>query len=163
MTAERFGALAAAYGAALHRWPAAERAEAEGWMLRHQTEADAMLSSAAQLDDWLAADTVAPPDAALQRRILDAAAAFAPMSAHPVPAAVPVVRPARKPASLPFWRRPRLVWSGLGFAGIGLAGAAAGVFAVSILISAVPVRVSFDAPYAVTAFGNPPAFDRSSE
>jgi hypothetical protein len=111
MTPERFRAIVAAYGADARRWPATERAAARTWAAAHRVEADAMLAESAQLDAWLANDVLAPPGAVLVERIVAGA-------------------PARRWP----WSRARLWWSGVAFAGVGLAGGLAGALAVSFFV-----------------------------
>lgn len=108
MTPERFHQIVEAYGADPRRWPQLERAAAQGWADAHRAQADAYLAEAAELDTWLAADHVAPPDAALQQRIIGSA-------------------PRRRPAA----QRRAWWWSGAAVAGVGLLGGAAGALAVS--------------------------------
>jgi anti-sigma-K factor RskA len=111
---ERFTALAETYGADLRRWPVRERAAAEALLARDRTGARAILSRHGDLDAQLDAYSVPAPSAALIARIL----ATAP-----------------QPALL--WSRARLWWSGLGLAGIGLAGAATGALALTVATPAV--------------------------
>jgi hypothetical protein len=70
MTPERFHQIVEAYGADPRRWPSQERASAEAWAQRNRAQAGQMLSEAAGIDAFLAADKVDPPGAALQRRIV---------------------------------------------------------------------------------------------
>ncbi|MDR6391041.1 hypothetical protein [Paraburkholderia phenoliruptrix] len=129
MTPERFHQIVEAYGADPRRWPSAERAAGQAWAQRHRQQADAWLAQAAALDAWLAADAVAPPDAALQQRIVASA-------------------PARRPAS----QRRTWWWSGAAVAGVGLLGGVAGALAVSffVLTEAVP---SVHESYLTSSFG----------
>ncbi len=71
MTPERFDALVAAYGAAAHRWPEAERAQAQAFVLAHPDLAEPALAAGRSLDDILGA-YAAPPSAGLAARILAA-------------------------------------------------------------------------------------------
>jgi hypothetical protein len=134
MTPERFHQIVEAYGADPHRWPSQERAAAQAWVQLHRVEADAVLSEAANLDAWLAADKVDPPGAALQQRILGAA-------------------PVRQPAAA----RRRLWWSGAAVAGVGLLGGVAGAFAMSffVLTETVPPihESSYESSYLTSSFG----------
>ncbi|EHP43999.1 hypothetical protein OR16_04892 [Cupriavidus basilensis OR16] len=123
MTPERFRALTESYGADPARWPEGERAE--GQAMAADPGHLAALANAAALDRLLAAHQVAAPEAALQRRI--AASAPTPRS--------------------PWW------WSGLGLAGVGLAGSLAGALLVSAVLATVPVPAAIDLPYASTGFG----------
>lgn len=109
MTPERFHQIVEAYGAEPRRWPSQERAAAQAWAQSHRAEAERVLSEAAGIDAWLAADQVDPPGAALQRRIVERAPA---------------------PRS---WLR-RLWWPGAAVAGVGLLGGVAGAFAVSFFV-----------------------------
>lgn len=70
MTPERFRTIVAAYGSDARRWPDGERAAAEAWAHAHPADALAALDDAAELDAWLANDTVAPPAPALVARIV---------------------------------------------------------------------------------------------
>ena len=134
MTPERMEELADAWGADLRRWPAAERAAAEA-LWRRDAVARARLKRVEQLDALLDAHVVAPPDARL---------------VHAVLAGVGPVRfiGRRRP-----WQVPRRWWwSGLGAAGVGLAGAAAGALAVSMAFTAmVPAPVASEG-WTTTAF-----------
>lgn len=116
MTPERFHTLVDAWGGDPRRWPEHERAEALAWARAHRDEADAALARALELDAWLSRDFIEPPSRALIERI----ATGAPSAAQP----------ARPPAT-----RRRFWWSGVGLAGVGLAGALAGAFAVSFAMS----------------------------
>ncbi|MDN7875851.1 hypothetical protein [Burkholderia aenigmatica] len=131
MTPERFRTIVAAYGSDARRWPDGERAAAEAWARTHPGDALAALDDAAELDAWLANDTVAPPAPALVERIV---------------ATAPAPRRAR--------RRGAVWWSGAAFAGVGLAGALAGAVAVSMLmLGSVPP--SHEPGYLTTTFGGP--------
>jgi len=136
MTAERFRAIVDAYGADPGRWPAEERAAAQAWAAQHRAAAEALLNEAAPLDAWLADATVAAPGVALTRRI----AASAPRPVRP---------------------RARLWWSGAAFVGAGLAGCAAGAFAMSVALLAgsapAPSVAPPDAASLTTSFGGMPA------
>ncbi|KWF71158.1 hypothetical protein [Burkholderia pseudomultivorans] len=138
MTPERFRTIVAAYGADARRWPDGERAAAEAWARAHPADALAALDDAAELDAWLARDSVAPPAPALVERIV---------------ATAPAPHRAR--------RRGRVWWSGAAFAGVGLAGALAGAVVVSMLMlgSAPPVH---EPGYLTTTFGGP-GIDGSDE
>ena len=134
MTPERFEQLADAWGADLRRWPAPERMPARG-LLEREPRLRAVLARAAELDALLDAHTVAAPGAALVRGVLAAAPG-----------------PSRRGAQAPrigWW------WSGAGAAGLGLAGAAAGVLAVSMaLTAAMPTSrpPAGDGGWAASAF-----------
>lgn len=108
MPLERFEALAAAYGAAVGRWPEAVRAE--GLRRAREPAFAAVLARAGDLDARLDAWTVPAPSAELSGRIV---------------AAAPVSRPR-------FARRARLWWSGIGLAA-SLAGAAAGAAGAAVV------------------------------
>lgn len=149
MTPERFEGLADAWGADLQRWPEAERAAARG-LLAREPGLQAMLAHAAALDAVLDAHRIAAPGAGLVRGVLDAAAASSPR------------RPQARSG------RPRIGWwwSGAGAAGLGLAGAAAGVLAVSMaLTAAMPAShpSAGDGGWASTAFDRGGAADWSDE
>jgi hypothetical protein len=128
MNSERFAALAAAYGGALRRWPLADR-EAAGIFARTE-EGIAILQREGGLDAML--------------------------DDYVVPAATPVLNAGilRDAAvGLVQRRRVRLWWSGLGLAGLGLAGALAGTVAVTVMTpSATPEHYGFGAN--TTAFGD---------
>ncbi|OXJ31375.1 hypothetical protein CFB82_24600 [Burkholderia sp. HI2714] len=132
MTPERFRTIVAAYGSDARRWPDGERAAAEAWARAHPGDALAALDDAAELDAWLANDTVAPPAPGLVERIV---------------ATAPAARRARR-------RRGTVWWSGAAFAGVGLAGALAGAVAVSMLmLGSVPP--AHEPGYLTTTFGGP--------
>ncbi|SJM35840.1 hypothetical protein [Mesorhizobium delmotii] len=128
MTPERFSELVAAYGGSPRRWPENERAAALDFIAANPTQAEVALAPAAELDDLLSRHRVAAPDGALARRII-----------------------ATAPHAL--WRRTRLIWQCAGLAGIGLAGALAGVLTVAVLLSLNSAPDDGDA-YALTAFGD---------
>lgn len=127
---ERFIALAEAYGADAHRWPAAEREAAR----RLEASGDAVvrraLSRAAALDDLLDGYAVPAPTHALHRTII-----------------------ATAPAAGAIWTRARLWWSGLGLAGAALAGAVAGASAIAVTAPGVSGSGGWS-PYEATAFGD---------
>ncbi|KAA1008197.1 hypothetical protein FVF58_22895 [Paraburkholderia panacisoli] len=129
MTPERFHQIVEAYGADPRRWPMQERAAAQAWAQSHRAEAVAVLSDAAGLDAWLAADKIDPPGAALQQRIVERA-------------------PVRRPAA-----RRRLWWSGAAVAGVGLLGGAAGAFAVSFFVLTENAPLLHDSSYLTSSFG----------
>ncbi|HEY1610385.1 MAG TPA: hypothetical protein VGG24_14050 [Paraburkholderia sp.] len=116
MTPERFHTLVDAWGADSRRWPDAEREDALAWARAHRAEADAAFAAARDLDAWLACDPLAPPSHALVERIVAGA-------------------PARIDAGA---RRRRFWWSGVGVAGVGLAGALAGAVAMSFVVLGSP-------------------------
>ncbi|MDX8532816.1 hypothetical protein RFM41_13085 [Mesorhizobium sp. VK25A] len=108
MDVGRFTALANAYGSALHRWPPAEQAAA---MLFAQTEQGrAILGRAGRLDAILDRHRVEAPSPALHRAIV-----------------------ARAATEVRQERRRRFWWLGFGLAGVGLAGAVAGLALVTIV------------------------------
>ncbi|MFD2052672.1 hypothetical protein ACFSQT_27985 [Mesorhizobium calcicola] len=128
MDAKRFAALAAAYGGDLRRWPAAERMA--GTIFAQREAGLAILRHAGTLDRLLDSYGVETPGKALHGAILQAA------GRHLVQR-----------------RRRRFWWLGLGLAGIGLAGAVAGLALVSIVTPEVqPDHYVLDAD--ATAFGN---------
>jgi hypothetical protein len=133
MTPERFQQIVEAYGAEPRRWPQPERAAAQAWARAHRAEADALLTQAAGVDAWLAADKVEPPGAALLERVLDGA-------------------PVRQPVA----PRRRLWWSGAAVAGVGLLGGVAGAFAVSFFVRAGTSAQSpqaHESSYLTSSFG----------
>ena len=132
MTPERFRTIVAAYGSDARRWPQDERAAAEAWAHAHPRDALEALDDAADLDAWLAQDTVAPPAPALVERIV--ATAPAPQRAR---------------------RRCNVWWSGAAFAGVGLAGALAGAVAVSMLMLGSAPVAQHEPGYLTTTFGGP--------
>ncbi|MBY4712130.1 hypothetical protein [Burkholderia cepacia] len=132
MTPERFRTIVAAYGSDARRWPDGERAAAEAWARAYPGDALAALDEAAELDAWLANDTVAPPAPALVERIV---------------ATAPAPRRTR--------RRGTVWWSGAAFAGVGLAGALAGAVAVSMLMLGSVPPSSHEQSYLTTTFGGP--------
>jgi negative regulator of sigma E activity len=113
MTPERFRRITEAYGASPERWPRAERDAARALLDAREPEALAALADARALDGLLDAHAVAAPSDALARRIIASA-----------------------PRRMPFWRRPRIWFSGVGFVGAGAAGIAAGALVVSLLAPA---------------------------
>ncbi|MEW9586562.1 hypothetical protein [Paraburkholderia sp. DGU8] len=129
MTPERFDQIVQAYGADARRWPLPERAAAQAWANSHRPQAQALLREAARIDGWLAADTIDPPGAALQRRIVESA-------------------PVRRPAA-----RRRLWWSGAALAGVGLLGGAAGALAVSFFVLAQNAPALHESSYLTSSFG----------
>ncbi|MFM0142904.1 hypothetical protein [Paraburkholderia sp. RL18-085-BIA-A] len=129
MTPERFHQIVQAYGADPRRWPLQERAAAEAWASSHRAEADAVLSDAASIDAWLAADNIDPPGMALQQRIVERA-------------------PLRRPAA-----RRRLWWSGAAVAGVGLLGGVAGAFAVSFFVLTENALPLHESSYLTSSFG----------
>ncbi|MGI4813265.1 MAG: hypothetical protein ACRYG5_05800 [Janthinobacterium lividum] len=151
MTPERFRQLIDAYGATPARWPAAERSDAEALLARGDTEALAALADARALDSYLSAHVVPDTERDLVRQILDAA---------------PSRAPRRRAAA---WKRPRWWLSGAGFVGVGAAGIAAGVMAISLTAPlagsghTVAPSTVFDQGGGDTAFGNPTASDGSDE
>lgn len=73
MSLERLAAILDAYGAAAHRWPPQERADAIA-LVEACPEARAMLARAAELDRFLdAGPAMAPPSEALRQAILRSA------------------------------------------------------------------------------------------
>ncbi|MPV68462.1 hypothetical protein [Burkholderia sp. BE17] len=132
MTPERFRTIVAAYGSDARRWPDGERAAAEAWARANPREALLALDDAADLDAWLAYDTVMPPAPALVERIV--ATAPAPQRAR---------------------RRGNVWWSGAAFAGVGLAGALAGAVAVSMLMLGSVPTSPHEPDYLTTTFGGP--------
>ena len=120
MNLERFRQIVNAYGADARRWPAGERDAALAFAAENPGLCGAVLEEAGELDAWLASDTIEPAGAALTARIV---------------ASAPVGQATRP--------RRRFVWSGLGFAGIGLAGALAGALAVAVFMPAI-LPVGYD-------------------
>ena len=75
MTAERFLALVAAYGADRRRWPGAERAAAEAFAAAHPETAGPALAEADDLDALLHRSPTPQVPMELRDRVLAAAAA----------------------------------------------------------------------------------------
>lgn len=73
MTRERFEALAEAYGAAVTRWPAAERDAAFAWLAAEPDAGRAILARAETLDAALDAWRPMPASHALRERVIAAA------------------------------------------------------------------------------------------
>ncbi|MDX8462355.1 hypothetical protein [Mesorhizobium humile] len=113
MDAGRFAALADAYGGALHRWPPADQAAAMPFA--ETDEGRAILARAGRLDAVLDRHRVEAPSPALHRAI----------AAH----AATEVRQQR---------RHRFWWLGFGLAGVGLAGAVAGLALVTVVAPDAP-------------------------
>lgn len=131
MTLERFRRIVEAYGADPGRWPADERGAAQAFAAAHPALCRPVLDEAVVLDSWLAEDRVEPAGAPLAARLV---------------ASAPASRAARRSGR-------RLVWSGLGFAGIGFAGALAGALTVAVLLPALaPPAYDDDEGTVVTAF-----------
>ncbi|MGX7876567.1 hypothetical protein ACVDG5_031275 [Mesorhizobium sp. ORM6] len=128
MDAERFAALAAAYGGDLRRWPQGERER--GAAFAHSDLGVAILGHAGKLDALLDSYDAKAPSKALHGSILRVA------DRHLVQ-----------------HRRQRFWWLGLGLAGIGLAGAVAGLALVTVVTPEVqPDHYVLDAN--ATAFGD---------
>lgn len=111
--AKRFAALADAYGSALHRWPQAEQAGAR--LFAETEQGRAILAAAGRLDAMLDRHRVEAPSRALHGAIL-----------------------ARATADVRQGRRNRLWWFGFGLAGVGLAGAVAGLALVTVVSPDMP-------------------------
>ena len=141
MTPERFRAIVDAYGADARHWPAAERADASAWAAQHRVEADTLLAQAAQLDAWLASDTVAVPDATLVDRVV----ASAPSRRRP--RWLSFAQPGNRSRRAGWW------WSGAAFAGVGLVGGLAGAFAVSFFLVTGSPSPGPESSYLTTGFG----------
>ncbi|BAN24946.1 hypothetical protein [Caballeronia insecticola] len=120
MTPERFRHITEAYGASPERWPAQERDAALALIHAGDARALAALAEARALDGMLDAHAVAAPRPEFARRIVDSA---------PLPTS-------STSSKRPFWRRPRIWFSGAGFVGAGAAGVAAGALLVSLLAPA---------------------------
>ncbi|UCI07587.1 hypothetical protein [Mesorhizobium sp. B1-1-8] len=113
MDARRFAALADAYGGALRRWPQAEQAGAT--LFAETEEGRAILASAGRLDAILDRHRVEAPGPALHSAIVAKAA-----------------------TELRLGRRRQLWWLGFGLAGVGLAGAVAGLALVTVVTPDMP-------------------------
>ncbi|MBD0413215.1 hypothetical protein [Oryzicola mucosus] len=127
MHSQRFHDLTDSYGSDLRRWPEADRAAAQSFIDAHPEEAHAALAGAADLDRLLDRSSVPAPSAALRERIIASA-------------------PRRAAAGL-----GGFLWRGLGLAGIGVAGAAAGMVLAGFVVTHSPYDAD-DGAYAVTAF-----------
>ena len=128
MDARRFATLAAAYGADLRRWPETE--QMAGAIFAPSEAGQAILRHARTLDGLLDSYRLETPGKALHGAILQSA------GRHLVQR-----------------RRRRFWWLGLGLAGIGLAGAVAGLALVTIVMPEVqPDHYVLDAN--ATAFGD---------
>ncbi|PBB80393.1 hypothetical protein CK218_13530 [Mesorhizobium sp. WSM3879] len=108
MNAQRFAALADAYGSALHRWPRAEQAAAT--LFAESEEGRAILATAGRLDVILDRHHVEAPSRTLHGEIV-----------------------ARATTQLSQGRRRRFWWLGFGLAGVGLAGAVVGLALVTVV------------------------------
>lgn len=138
MNAERFRTLIDTYGGDPQRWPPGEREEASAFAGSH-AQAGEWLAQSARLDAWLDGYAVPPPDSALAERIL-AGVPRPPESPH-TPSSSPSphrLRPAGRSAP---WAGLGWLLPGAGVAGVGLAGAVAGAFAVSAALHARPPAV----------------------
>ncbi|MCO7569463.1 hypothetical protein NJH78_05705 [Pseudomonas chlororaphis] len=118
MTPERFAYLADAYGADLQRWPSAERAQAQALLDTGHATARQALQQARWLDTRLDSYRVPEPSPALVRQIIATAAL------HP-------------PAPT-LWQRYAGWLTSLGWIGVGLSGAAAGMLAVTLSLPLPP-------------------------
>lgn len=126
MTPDRFRQIVAAFGAAPHRWPEAER-DAALALAHDDGEAQAILAREADLDRMLDACRVAPAGGALVGTIIASA------------------RPGR-----------RLNWTmigqGLGLAGAGLAGMVAGALLMMASAFSPPIVADEDDGPILTSF-----------
>jgi hypothetical protein len=113
LDAKRFAALAEAYGGALHRWPEAEQAGAR--LFAETEQGRAILAAAGRLDGVLDQHRVKAPSRALHGAII-----------------------AKATAEVRQGRRSRLWWLGFGLAGVGLAGAVAGLALVTVVSPDTP-------------------------
>ncbi len=139
MTPERFRRLTEAYGAMPEHWPLAERAEAKALLAQRDPAVLAALAEARSLDLVLSRHDVAAPESDLIRRILASA-------------------PSTSLRQAPSWKRPNWWISGAGLVGVGVAGIAAGVLAISLTASfsgsgATPPSL-FDQTGESTVFSN---------
>jgi hypothetical protein len=151
MTPERFTALLQAYGADPRHWAEAERAEAQALLAAGPPVLRQQLQEAAWLDAQLGATPVAAPDEALIARIAAGAQASAARSAPQA------ARWRSKPVADAKRWRPRWWWSGAGLAGVGLAGALAGVFTVTVVLRGAAQATGVDWAERATAFSEPSA------
>ena len=134
MTPERFRRLTEAYGAMPEHWPLAERAEAKALFAQRDPAVLAALAEASSLDLVLSTHTIPAPETDLIRRIV---------------ASAPSVSSKEETA----WKQPRWWISSAGFVGVGVAGIAAGVLAISLTAS-----------LSGTPTANPPSlFDQTGE
>ncbi|MDX8520657.1 hypothetical protein [Mesorhizobium dulcispinae] len=108
MDARRFAALADAYGSALHRWPRAEQTAAT--LFAESEEGRAILATAGRLDAMLDRHHVEASSRTLHGEIVAGAA-----------------------SAIRQERRRRFWWLGFGLAGVGLAGAVAGLALVTVV------------------------------
>ncbi|MDX8498250.1 hypothetical protein RFM99_07445 [Mesorhizobium sp. VK4C] len=113
MDARRFTELADAYGSALHRWPQAEQAAAT--LFANSEEGRAILRRAARLDAVLDRHHIEAPSRVLHGEIV-----------------------ARAMTQVRQGRHRRFWWLGFGLAGVGLAGAVAGLALVTVVTPDVP-------------------------
>ncbi|TKB13760.1 MAG: hypothetical protein E5V75_20450 [Mesorhizobium sp.] len=113
LDAKRFATLADAYGSALHRWPQAEQAAAT--LFAESEEGRAILASAGRLDAILDRHHVEAPSRTLHGKIV-----------------------ANATSEIRQGRHRRLWWLGFGLAGVGLAGAVAGLALVTVVTPDAP-------------------------
>lgn len=160
MTPERLELLAAAWGADLRRWPAAERVAAQA-LMSQDLGAQVFLERGAELDALLDTHTVAAPDA----RLADAVLAGSPAGRDSHRSGA---RHRRQPG-LP---QRRWWWSGAGVAGVGMAGTAFGEIAVAMALSIAsgssalkltPASPTLHGGWAATAFDAANTVDGSDE
>lgn len=138
MDAGRFAALADAYGSAFHRWPPAEQAAA--MLFAGTDEGRAILRRAGRLDAMLDRHRVEAPSPTLYHAIV-----------------------ARAATEVRQERRRRFWWLGFGLAGVGLAGAVAGLALVTVVAPDIqPDHYVMDAN--ATSFGDAgPDADQAEE
>jgi hypothetical protein len=136
MTLEQFTHLLESYGADPRRWPQGQREAAHQLIAQNLPQVEAALAAAAQLDGWLAGDSVAAADPALVDRILA-------RTVPPLPTSTPAPRHS--------WWRASWLWPGAGFAGVGLAGSLAGALIVSFALPAAGAAAA-DGSERSTAF-----------
>ncbi len=135
MTPERFCTLLDSYGADVRRWPELERAPAQELLARCSSELGRQLADAGWLDGWLDQHCVAEPGDDMLR--------------HAVVAAAQVNVAPRRGG----WAPGRWFWPGIGWAGVGLAGTLAGIFAASIVLRGTMPAPGVDWAEHGTAFG----------
>jgi hypothetical protein len=129
MDAARFRRLCDAYGGRIDRWPDAVQADAA--LFAETTEGRRLISAACKLDAMLDRYRVVRPARQLEARIIARAQA---------------------PRGLLALLRSR--WAGLGLVGVGLAGAATGALAMTLVLTAPLREDGLQSDRIATVFGD---------
>ncbi len=139
MKLERLAEIVAAYGAAPHRWPAAERQAAEALVL-HSAQAAVMVKRARVLDAALDASPDAPVPAALVSRIMAA-------RPRPIMDSIAAMNASASQVSGSLWRSlVQTIWP------YGSPAFPAGALVASVVLG---IGLGMSAPSALSALGLP--------